>query len=937
MAETGNQILYKILGVLSEMDKKLAPPTPTAPGATTGTAPETGKTAKGDISSVIKQLINPKLDYKRASSNIRELAVALKTLSEVKFNIFNKMALQGTLSSLKELVKFAIYVGKNEEKVKKGSEALKDLSKSITRIATAIPKFLGLLALSMIGFVFALYVIGRILAVNPAMAAIAFGATLAVIFGIFWTVGKAKDSIEAGTEVMDKMGKSIMYLAGGMVLFAIAVALIPRILGVGQRAKNQGDNAITAAYGVAIIAGSLLLISLAFWGLGKFNDKITKGTDIAKGMGEGILYLAGGMVLFAVAVALIPRILGVGARNENRETNKTTAIYGVAIIIGGIIGFAFLYILMGKLEPHIKKGTSVAVDMAIGMMALSGAMVIFALTVALVPRILGVGARNENKESNKETAALGAKIIMGTIIAFAIGFGILGLAEKQVKKGAIVAMFIAGAIALLSIAVFMFATTAKAITAMSDTSATKTVTTLNADGTVKSQEEKKRSKFGQLFAGIGPGLGAMGIIIVAGAVLMAILGIPAVALLVGLGAAVAIGVSFALITMAKAIKTVAEVTKGITGEQISNTIAIATSSVIVGVTKGISAGFAGKIAKPGEAAVRGKIDFKEFKQTKRAMRMIGSIAESISKFGEGLRAFESKGKIGKVTFTNEYIGIDPDTHEKMYRTKVSMNKSDAVNVTDVAANIGFALSSFITAITKTDDSLAQKRKLRRLRRGIGGGEDSIMQPLIDFSTMMNSFSEMSVTGNMPVLNAEGQVVMDGTGTNAKPKTYNLKETATKVAAAFATFTSTLSDKLPDNLWIKNLGIGKFGDLSIAISELVSNQEGLDKMANSMGVLATNIGLLSTNLKSLDVTNLTRAAIVAGEYQKRYGSVGITSTPNTIAANTTGTSVTQTEVKFSEDEMRKLAQLIGDQISNSFKNKPFQFKFASGESMAGVIQ
>ena len=210
-----------------------------------------------------------------------------------------------------------------------------------------------------------------------------------------------------------------------------------------------------------------------------------------------------------------------------------------------------------------------------------------------------------------------------------------------------------------------------------------------------------------------------------------------------------------------------------------------------------------------------------------------------------------------------------------------------------------------------------------------------MSAVSGFSEVIRTFAEGADDKKIPKIDPEtGKPVTDSSG---KPIYMDLADIAKKVAGGMGTFITEISNRLPANL-PSNREIGKLTDLGTAINDLASSQDGLDKLATSMGVLATNIGALSTNLKSLDTSNLAKVTLAAGEYQKRYGQYGVSGTPaSTSGSSSTTSSVSETQARFSDDEMRKLAQLIGEQLTNSFKNKPFQFKFASGETMAGVIQ
>lgn len=919
MADTGNQILSKILGVLDELNRKISPAgAGPAPGGAPGGGAAPGGTSQATITEVLKQLSGEGgKKAPEAAKNIKELSGALKELSSVKFALFGPMLMKGAIGSLKQLVDFAIYVGNNDSAVKKGSEQLGNLSDSLVKVTTVIPKFLGYLALSMLGFVLSLIIIGKILATEPGRAAIAFAATVITVVGMFFLVGKLAqtDNVEKGIEAAKEMGKALGYISLGMIVFAMSVALVPRILGIGAGVSSgrRGENAATAALGAIIIFSSVALFAGAFFLLGKFQDQITKGTETINEMSKSILFLGGSMVMFAIAVTLIPRILGIGARAKHQGENAATAAFGALIIFSSIALFALAFVGLGIFKEPIEKGTSVVKQMSFSVMLLSGSMVIFAIALALVPRILGVGNKNESKNENAKTAAVGALIIFGSITLFALAFVGIGMLDKTgaVKRGAITGMFIAGALILLSIGVLIFATTAKAITSLGNSEA----------GTINKRTGKEKGKFGQLMGAIGPGLGAMGIIILSASLLMMGLGVPFVAGLVGLGAAVAIGVSIALITMAKAIKEVASAVQGISADQIEGNIRIAVSSVIKGVSSGVNEGFG---LKKGD-----KINFKEFRQTKRAMRMLGDIAESVSKFAQGLQAFSQAGKIAKLSYEPKVIGKDDDGTDIIQMVPV-VDKSDTVNVTDIAGNLAISLSTFVTSlITSTED--IKKRHLKRLAKSLTG-KNSIMGPIASFGELLRTYSDMDKEGNIPVLDSEGQPVME----NGKPKTINITDVATKVAGGFGTFVTSFTAALPDLSNLKDKDITNLSDLSVAIGGLADAGEGLEKMSTAIGSLATNIGLLSTSLKALDTSKLETVSKTAGEYQKKYGAY----TPKADTTATTSASTTTPAKKenlLTDAEMQTLAQYIGTQMSTAFSNKPFTFKFATGETVSGVIQ
>jgi hypothetical protein len=314
------------------------------------------------------------------------------------------------------------------------------------------------------------------------------------------------------------------------------------------------------------------------------------------------------------------------------------------------------------------------------------------------------------------------------------------------------------------------------------------------------------------------------------------------------------------------------------------------------------------------------------------MRILGNIAGSISKFAEGLRAFSTAGKIGKVTYEEVVIGKEDDG-TPITKTVVKIDKSDVVNVVDIAANLSLSLSTFVKSLTTSTEDI-NKRHLKKLSKALNA-KGGLMGPIASFAEILRSFSDMSDEGKIPAINQQtGEPILE----NGKPKFIDIKNTATKVATSFSAFITEFTKALnsPTMSALQNSDIKKISKLSEALGDLINVQEGMDKMATSVGVLATNIGALSTNLKALDTTNLAKVTIAAGEYQKRYGQYGIAGTVASGTTSTTTATIKPTS-QYSEEEWRKIAILISDQLNATFKNKPFQFKFASGETLMGVIQ
>ena len=134
------------------------------------------------------------------------------------------------------------------------------------------------------------------------------------------------------------------------------------------------------------------------------------------------------------------------------------------------------------------------------LMYMAGGLLAFVISMQLIASIMKVG--NDAKS---------LLVAAGTMVAIIVGMGavfaLMGLVAPFINKGTKVAAGMGLGMAALAAGVLVFAGVAKMITSM-------------GDGEAKKKDGTKKGKFGQMMAAIGPGLGAMGIVLVSAALLL---------------------------------------------------------------------------------------------------------------------------------------------------------------------------------------------------------------------------------------------------------------------------------------------------------------------------------------------------------------------------------------------------------------------------------
>lgn len=822
-------------------------------------------------------------------------------------------------------------------------------------------------------------------------------------------VSKSKQASGWAHAAMD-MGKALMYIAGGIASFVGVMVLSGAVLGI------KPISVLGFVVGtMAVLALSMMLIAGAEFkgemgGLfgkklpGIEPDKNRNKTAIqnAKDMGLALMFIAGGILSFGIVIGLASAVFGVGPLGVMGLVLGIVATVGLAMLM--LTAFDTLGNLLGDLgaakgtklmDGKITKtsgGTASAVytakNMGIALMFIAGGILSFAITMALVPVLL--------KKTNVWAAVGEIVLIIGGMVGMIALLGWLG-STPVVKQGIATASGIGIAVMLLSASVFVIALTSKLLIEM-----------FRGSKEVDGKKEKK----GPLSAlgGALIGLGVFGLFVGGLAAMLWVLGMPVISGPIAIGSLALLSMAVSLIMTAKAIKKVREVMDGVKVADLSRDIAGMVAGVMGGVFVGVmGSGIAGK---PGEAATTDDLTLKELRQFRRvtkAIKMLGSVSSSLTKFAEGLKAFSTVGTVASLDYE-----IDKDG-------KMKPVIGEKIHVSQIAAAIADTFGQFITSLVKNTENLTrrQARALKTLGKALTG-DKGIISGVSQFSETLKTFSQFGQEGSIwvpPQYEDEAQTkIRPGTGVNVPIKTVtknivdSFGEFVSQIAGkagefevggrvgkkmqkftealmgqekgfmrrgkpgiltGITTFNDTLltyseygaGGKIPKkdkdgviipgqfvlvDTVVKNMvsGITTFTDslsrelagkdmetsaksiekkmgaltnIITSFDELANAQEGMDKLANSMGLLATNVGLLVTNMGGLDTTKLQSLATITGQHA--VATKGVTITEQSAKAGAAQTAASQ-------PDWDKIGEIIGNKVAEkvNLNNSTMDFYF-----------
>lgn len=715
---------------------------------------------------------------------------------------------------------------------------------------------------------------------------------------------------------------SLINLSLGIVAFAGSILLAGKLLGL-SRGKGVFNFLIVSILGIAMVFGVLALA----------NKVVEKGTDTIKQIGIGMAFLSLGIVSFALGIAIVPSILGMG---EN-------AVMVVVSVVGIIIGMAGIFWLIGKMGANVVAGVGVAVTMGIGMMALSAGVLVMALAARAITGLGGDDAVNKKGEKRGKFGQLMSDIgpglgVMGIVlVSSALLFAGMGLLAPVLLPGIGVGLAMSAALILFSISV------------------KKLVNTANELGTKEEIYTSVEKTIGGVLKGFLDGImvlsdGKKGIKGVAAFIKNS------AAIFAGTG--VLLSMSLALSQFAKALTAFSEfenmrVIEGydkdgkptfgdkINIRDVSDNINYSISTFLTSLiqsTEGLTRREAGAIRK-----------------MSRALTGRRGILSGVSTFADVLKTFAQFGPEGKIG----YVEMVPDGTDEDGNAKFKQ-VAKTVLITEVVDNIISSFGTFVEHLTAhTDEFTLTGKHGRRMghlaeallgKKGRGGREKyGILQPVEQFAETLTIYAKFGANNEIPILDPEtGEVI----------KTVSVETIAKNILNSLTAFTKELGDgkiKTDTKQAEKNLKI--FDDIISRTNKISKSIDGLERLSKTLTELATSIGNLSMSLTGLDTSKLKGLSDIGSAYLAKTNDYGVANERITSVTSGQGVSPTPTAAPIAPPGERRvgattaatvkepnwdliaaqIGESVGNQIVSAMKANQIKFQFSGAGSNSGVIE
>jgi hypothetical protein len=725
--------------------------------------------------------------------------------------------------------------------------------------------------------------------------------------------------------------------------------------------------------------------------------------DIAKPIktiSMSLINLSLGIVAFAASILLAGKILGLAGGN---------AVFNFLIV--SILGIAMVFGVLALANRVVDKGTDTIKKIGVGMAFLSLGIVSFALAIALVPAILGMGS-----------IGAGILAVTGIIVLSGLIFAGIGLLKGPIEQGVVVAASMGMGMAFLAAGVLVMALSARAITGLA------------GDDAVNKKGEK-RGKFGQLMSDIGPGLGVMGIVLVSSALLFAGMGALAPVLLPGIG--VGLAMSAALILFSISVKKLVNTANELgTKEEIYTSVEKTIGGVLKGFLDGIMVLSDGKKGAKGVAAfiknsaaifagtgvllsmslalsqfakaltafaelenmrvIEGydkdgkprfgeKINIKDVsdnithsistflkaliastsglsRKEAGAIRKMGraltgrrGILSAVSTFADVLKTFAqfgSEGKIGYVEFVPD--GTDEDGNAKFKQVPKT------VLITEVVDNIISSFGTFVTKLTENtkEFELTGKhgRRMGHLaeallgKKGMLGKEKyGILQPVEQFAETLTIYAKFGANNEIPILDPETGEVIDKV---------SVETIAKNILNSLTAFTKELgSRKIKQDTKQAEENLKIFDDIISKTNKISKSIDGIERLSKTLSELATSIGSLSMSLIDLDTDKLKNLSDVGAAYLAKTNDYGVANERITSVTSGQGVSSTPAPAPLASPGERRsgtttsstvkepnwdliaaqIGESVGNQLVTAMKSNQIKFEFSGAGSNSGVIE
>jgi hypothetical protein len=900
---------------------------------------------------VYKLLGNNHITIKKGASVMNTMAKSLLSFSLGMITVALTIALLpeilggGSLGegiimfSLVFLVTFGMMalIGSSAELVDNGSRVMKSMGSAMM-----------IFSLGIISVALTLAILPSILETDSMMKSVLmFTGIFLGIGAMMYFLGRSKELVEPGVEVLYKMGGAMMMFSLGILAVAIVSRLATSILFSGSvevdEEEKKGPMAAIWRLGTfGVIAGGMIGL---FVGLGAMEGTIKKGIGVATGVSVGIMLLS----LAVLSVAFVAKKAGdllwssTSQEGEESDAGGWAAAKKLGMFGGILIAFGLVFALLGSPIGYgiILPGAGVGIAMGIAMIVISKGILEVAKTSGEIAKIMSNMPKPEGDEIDPAYASLG---YMATILGGAIGlFGILGIPgfNLVILMGAGVAIGIANSMIKIAEAVkAVFDVTKEIDSQQVATNITDVLTSL-----VKGFSDGLAPLFdnggGGFFDGITQGMFNKNITqIKLGTDVLNYIALSISSLARGMMAFAELGTFYDLESDGEDADGRKKFKKG---KKVS----------VVDVAKNISTSltiFISEFSKLSENLT----DFSSDKLIDMSVALLGTegssflgistgkkkpgILEPVIKFAEVLKTFAgTSGTSGEIAF-------------EVYDPETKRNKKINVKTTDVAKNIASAFVSFVEELgnLSTTLSLDKNDKMQELAIALMGSAEvsswgittsgekpGLLKPIIKFADVLNTFAKMeySEDGNikMPLFNSKGEQV----------GSIDAKKIGTNIITSLNSFVEGMAaQETTDKIKSANTNIGKFEDLIESVKDISEAMDPLVRFTNTIGKLAENITLLSKSLAELNTEKLNGVIESSNLYneklskqasntqaQKNNLNNGAENEPNGGNLNNVNWDLVSAQI----------GESVGQHMISAMKDGQVKFEFSPTNNNKGIIE
>ena len=478
----------------------------------------------------------------------------------------------------------------------------------------------------------------------------------------------------------------------------------------------------------------------------EISDSLKEVAKPVKQISRAFLMLGLGIVAFAGSILLAGSMLGLGGVN---------VIWG---ILGAIGGIAIMFGVLALAKKFVGEGVETLQKMGLGMAALALGIVSCSIAIAVVPAILGASGN----------AMAGVLMVSGILVGMSILFAGIGLLAGLISQGVAVATSMGLGMMALAGGVLVMALVARLLGGLGDKEATN-------------KKGETRGKFGQIMAGIGPGLGVMGIVLVGAALFFAGVGLLAPFILAGVG--VALGMAASMILLSISVGVMVKQAEKLKDKEIRTTIGDMIGGVLGGFLDGI------KTLAEGKTGLRGMKEFiKNSAALMAGVAVLMSVSISLSMFAKALTAFVNLGNMRVI---------------KGYKENGEPIFGETVDIQGVGQTVGETISSFLTNLIESTTGLTRRQAgaIKKMGRALTGRR-GILSAIIQFADVLKVFAQFGPEGKIgyavPVLDENGNIKTDGNGDPImRQESVPIDTVVQNIIDSFGTFVTHLTSHSSD--------------------------------------------------------------------------------------------------------------------------------------------